>query len=297
MKLKVRLRIAFASILVGLLVLGLKTGAYLLTGSIALYSDALESTVNIASSIATLAAVWFASKPADSNHPYGHDKAEYFAAVLVGVMIVLAALSIFRAAWLGFTGDDTPDYSLPGIGMNIAATLLNGIWARYLIHYGRSARSPALVADGKHLLTDVVSSAGVLAGFVLVLATGWRLLDPALAVLVGMTVLWSGWELVKESVGGLMDGAASADVLEKIRLLISEHGEGALEAHDLRTRIAGRSTFIDFHLVVPGEMSVEAAHDICDRIEKAIVEDLQGARITIHVEPEHKAKHAGIVVL
>ncbi len=297
MDLKPRLRIAIASIAVGFLVLGLKSSAYWLTGSIALFSDALESTVNIASSLATLAAVWFAAKPADSNHPYGHDKAEYFAAVLVGVMIVLAALSIFRAAWIGFAHGTGPEYSPLGIGLNLAAALVNGTWARYLMHYGRISRSPALVADGKHLMTDVFSSVGVLAGVVLVLVTGWTVLDPALAVLVGLTVLWSGWELVKESVGGLMDEAASSDVLDKIRLLISEHGEGALEAHDLRTRIAGRSTFIDFHLVVPATMSVDAAHEICDRIEEAIAEDVPGARVTIHVEPEHKAKHSGIVVL
>ncbi|WFE92393.1 cation diffusion facilitator family transporter [Roseibium porphyridii] len=294
---KPRLRIAFASIAIGILVLCLKVGAYLLTGSVALYSDALETIVNIASSIAALAAIWFAAKPADSNHPYGHDKAEYFAAVLVGVMIVLAAIMIFRAAWLGFVQGDRPEYSLEGIAMNLAAALINGAWARYLMHFGRQTRSPALVADGKHLMTDVISSAGVLAGVVLVLMTGWTILDPMLAVVVGLTVLWTGWELVKESVGGLMDEAASSDVLEKIRLLISEHGEGALEAHDLRTRIAGRSTFVDFHLVVPGTMSVEEAHEICDRIEVAIAEDVPGARITIHVEPEHKAKHSGIVVL
>lgn len=297
MALSSRLKIAFSSILVGLLVLGLKVGAYWLTGSIAFYSDALETTVNIASSIATLAAVWFASKPADNNHPYGHDKAEYFAAVLVGVMIVLAALSIFRAAWLGFLQGETPDFSPLGLGMNIVASAVNGLWARYLMRSGKTARSPALVADGKHLMTDVVSSLGVLAGVVLVLLTGWTVLDPALAVLVGLMVLWSGWELMKESIGGLMDEAASSDVLDKIRLLISEHGEGALEAHDLRTRIAGKTTFIDFHLVVPGSMPVETAHDICDRIEEAISEDVPGARITIHVEPEHKAKHSGIVVL
>ena len=292
-----RLKIAFASILIGAVVLGLKIGAYWLTDSIALYSDALESTVNIASSIATLIAVWFAAKPADSNHPYGHDKAEYFAAVLVGVMIVLAAISIFRAAWTGFVHGDNPDFSALGIGMNVAAATINGLWARYLMQSGRKARSPALIADGKHLMTDVISSLGVLVGVVLVFLTGWKVLDPALAVLVGFAVLWSGWELVKESVGGLMDEAASSDVLDKIRGQISEHGEGALEAHDLRTRIAGQTTFIDFHLVVPGSMAVEAAHDICDRIEEAIREDVEGARITIHVEPEHKAKHAGIVVL
>ncbi len=297
MDLRRKLQIAFFSIIVGLVVLALKTGAYLLTGSVALYSDALETTVNIASSTAALAAVWFAAKPADSNHPYGHDKVEYFAAVLVGVMIVLAALSIFREAWIGFAHGESPVYSSEGIAMNVVAALINAGWARYLMISGRKARSPALVADGKHLLTDVVSSVGVLLGVVLVMLTGWKVLDPALAVLVGLTVLWSGWGLVKESVGGLMDEAASGEVLEKIRILISEHGEGALEAHDLRTRIAGRSTFVDFHLVVPGTMPVEEAHDICDRIEEAIAEDVPGARITIHVEPEHKAKHSGIVVL
>jgi len=297
MALGVRLRIAFFSIAVGILVLGLKVGAYWLTDSVALYSDALETIVNIASSIAALAAVWFASKPADSNHPYGHDKAEYFAAVLVGVMIVLAALSIFRAAWLGFVEDNTPEFSLPGIGMNVVAAIINGLWANYLVRFGRKARSPALVADGKHLVTDVISSLGVLLGVVLVLLTGWTVLDSVLAVIVGLTVLWSGWELVKESVGGLMDEAASAEVLDKIRAQISEQGEGALEAHDLRTRIAGKTTFIDFHLVVPGSMTVDVAHNICDRIEVAIAADVPGARITIHVEPEHKAKHSGIVVL
>ncbi|MEP4768794.1 MAG: cation diffusion facilitator family transporter [Roseibium sp.] len=297
MALGLRLKIAFASIAIGIVVLVLKFGAYWLTGSIALYSDALESTVNIASSIATAAAVWFAAKPADSKHPYGHDKAEYFAAVLVGVMIVLAAISIFRAAWIGFLQGDSPEFSPAGIGMNVAAAAINGFWARYLMRFGGQTRSPALVADGKHLMTDVVSSLGVLVGVILVLLTGWTVLDPVLAVIVGFAVLWSGWELVKESVGGLMDEAASSDVLKKIRLQIAEQGEGALEAHDLRTRIAGQTTFIDFHLVVPGSMAVEAAHDICDRIEEAIREDVEGARITIHVEPEHKAKHSGIVVL
>ncbi|OJJ09840.1 cation-efflux pump [Alphaproteobacteria bacterium AO1-B] len=292
-----QLRIAFFSIAIGLVVLGLKFGAYWLTGSVALYSDALETIVNVASSFAALIAVWFASKPADSNHPYGHDKAEYFAAVLVGVMIVLAAMSIFRAAWMGLVHGDSPDFSPLGIGLNVLAALINGLWAAYLMRVGRKVRSPALVADGKHLFTDVVSSLGVLIGVVLVLLTGWTILDSVLAILVGLTVLWSGWGLVKESVGGLMDEAASADVLEKIRLQISEQGEGALEAHDLRTRIAGKTTFIDFHLVVSGSMTVEAAHEICDRIEAAISEDVPGARITIHVEPEHKAKHSGIVVL
>lgn len=292
-----RVRVALASIGVGLVVLSLKVAAYLLTDSVALLSDAFETTVNVASSIAAVIAVWFASRPADSNHPYGHDKAEYFAAVLVGVMIVLAAISIFAAAWRGYASGDTLVFSPLGLAANALAGVINGGWAWYLVRFGTRQRSPALVADGKHLFTDVISSFGVLLGVGLVYATGWQVLDSLLAVLVGLVVLWSGWHVMRASVGGLMDESASAEVLQKIRLLISEHAEGALEAHDLRTRLAGRSTFIEFHLVVPGSMTVETGHRICDRIEEAISEDIPGARITIHVEPEHKAKHSGIVVL
>lgn len=292
-----RMRIALGSVLVGLGVLGLKYLAYALTGSIALYSDALESIVNVASSIAALVAVWFASKPADSNHPYGHDKAEYFAAVLVGVMIVLAALAIFEAAWRGYTNPAPADYTWQGLGVNALASLINGGWALLLVRFGRSNGSPALVADGRHLFTDVATSAGVLGGVALVWLTGWQQFDSLLAALVGLNVLWSGWILMKESVSGLMDEAASTEVQDRLRGLISEHGDGAIEAHDLRTRLAGKLTFIDFHLVVPGDMSVLVAHDICDRIEQAIGAALPGARVTIHVEPEHKAKHSGIVVL
>ncbi|ADZ68684.1 cation diffusion facilitator family transporter [Polymorphum gilvum] len=292
-----RLRIALGSVVVGIAVLVLKYLAYLLTGSVALYSDALESIVNVASSLAALTAVWFAAKPADQNHPYGHDKAEYFAAVLVGVMIVLAALAIFRAAWVGFQSPEAPDYRLDGLAVNGLASVINGGWAFLLIRFGRRHRSPALVADGRHLVADVMTSLGVLVGVGLVLVTGWRQLDSILAALVGLNVLWSGWTLMKESVSGLMDEAASTEVQDRLRALISEHGEGAIEAHDLRTRTAGQTTFIDFHLVVPGDMSVDTAHDICDRIEQAIARHVAGARVTIHVEPEHKAKHSGIVVL
>lgn len=292
-----RLRIACGSVLVGLIVLALKYFAYVLTGSVALYSDALESVVNVASSIAALGAVWFASKPADSNHPYGHDKVEYFAAVLVGVMIVLAAVSIFQSAWQSYTRQDTVTYSAAGLTVNGLASVLNGAWAWLLIRFGRSNGSPALVADGRHLVTDVMTSIGVLVGVGLVVLTGWQALDPALAALVGLNVLWSGWSLMKDSVSGLMDEAAAPEVQDRIRQQISDHGDGALEAHDLKTRLSGKVTFIEFHLVVPGEMSVDTAHDICDRIEQAISTEIPGAQVTIHVEPEHKAKHSGIVVL
>ncbi|MEJ8476406.1 cation diffusion facilitator family transporter [Roseibium algae] len=292
-----RLKVAIGSIGVGLVVLALKYAAYRLTGSVALYSDALETVVNVASSIAALIAIWFASKPADSNHPYGHDKAEYFAAVLVGVMIALAAVSIFQAAWRGYLSDQSIIYSPLGLGINAFAAIINGTWAYVLLRVGKSSRSPVLVADGKHLLTDVITSIGVLLGVGLVVLTGWNRLDSILAAVVGLNVLWTGWQIVKESISGLMDEAASEDVQDQIRQLISNHGNGALEAHDLRSRIAGRVTFIDFHLVVPADMTVNTAHDICDRIEQAIGNSIPGAHVTIHVEPDHKAKHSGIVVL
>ncbi|MCC4244485.1 cation diffusion facilitator family transporter [Stappia indica] len=292
-----RLRVALASIFVGIAVLGLKYLAYRWTGSVALYSDALESIVNVASAVAAFLAVWFAAKPADSNHPYGHHKAEYMAAVLVGVLIVLAALSIAHEAWKNYIDPQPVEFTPEGLGVNALATVLNGIWATVLVRIGRSHRSLALVADGKHLYTDVFSSLGVLAGVILVMLTGIRELDSLLAGLVALNILWSGWSLMKESLGGLMDEAVAPALQDRIREVISGSADGAIEAHDLRTRSAGHVIFVDFHLVVPADMTVERAHDICDRIEAAISKDVPGARTTIHVEPEHKAKHTGIVVI
>jgi cation diffusion facilitator family transporter len=291
------LKLAAGSLFVGILVLVLKAAAYLLTGSIALYSDALESTVNVATAIAAIAAVWVSSKPADANHPYGHHKAEFLSAVMVGVLIILAALAIFRAAYVGFLDPKPLDVSGQGLLVNGLASLINGAWCWVLLRQGRKEKSPALVADGKHLLSDVVSSVGVLAGVTLAALTGVSILDPLLAGLVALNVLWSGWNVMRDSVGGLMDEAAPDGTVARIRQLISSEAGGALEAHDLRTRQAGRITFIDFHLVVPGQMPVSEAHDICDRVEGALRSEMKDTLITIHVEPEHKAKHSGVLVL
>lgn len=291
------LRIACGSIVVGLLVLALKLLAWWLTGSVALLSDALESTVNVATAIAALIAIRVAARPADSGHPYGHHKAEFFSAVLEGVMIIVAALLIMREAYLGFRQPPLLDQPYGGMAINALAGVLNAVWCRVLISRGRALKSPALVADGKHLLTDVFSSAGVLIGVTLAVLTGWTVLDPILAGLVGLNILWSGWKVTASSVSGLMDEAVSDDTLERIRAIISDKATGALEAHDLRTRHAGKVTFIDFHLVVDGQTTVDEAHDICDRIEQSLRAMLDEAQITIHVEPEHKAKHSGVVVL
>jgi len=291
------LRIAIGSVFAGLVVLGLKLAAYILTGSIALYSDALESIVNVATAIAALLALRYSAKPADANHPYGHYKAEYFSVVLEGGLIVVASLTILREAYLGIVAPGSLGAPVLGLLINGAGAVLNGAWGVFLVRVGRRRRSLVLVADGKHLLTDVATSAGVIVGLALAVVTGIGILDPLLAGLVALNILWSGWALIRESVGGLMDESVSDELLQRIRKVISDSAAGALEAHDLRTRRAGRATFIDFHLVVPGSMAVSAAHAICDTIERALRTEVADALITIHVEPEEKAKHHGVVVL
>lgn len=290
-------RLALGSILIGLLVLGLKFVAYLLTGSVALFSDALESIINVAAAVAAFIALQVSSRPADANHPYGHTKAEYFSAVIEGVLILVAAFAILNEAYRAFLHPKPLDAPLLGLAINGAASVVNGLWAAVLIRSGRAWRSPALQADGKHLFTDVVTSIGVLVGVALVALTGYEPLDAILAALVALNVLWAGWGLVRDSVAGLMDAGAPEETVSRLREIIGSQAQGALEAHDLRTRQAGHTTFVEFHLVVPGGMGVAEAHDICDQIEDAIQTEVKSAVVTIHVEPEGKAKHMGVPVL
>lgn len=288
---------ALASAGVGLAVTGLKFLAWWLTGSLALWSDALESIINVVAACGAFAALHVAGRPADAEHPYGHHKAEFFSAVIEGILIAVAALLILREAYFGILEPKPLDAPVLGLAVNAVATVINGVWAVALLRWGRAWRSPALVADARHVLADVVTSIGVLAGLGAVLATGYPILDPVVAGLVALNILWSGWTMVRESIDGLMDRAAPPEMVTEIRALISRHGAGALEAHDVRTRSAGQATFIDFHLVVPGEMSVREAHAICDRLEAALEADIPGAVVTIHVEPGEEAKGFGLPVI
>jgi cation diffusion facilitator family transporter len=291
------MKLAAGSIAVGLVVLAIKLLAWWMTGSVALFSDALESIVNVAAAIAALIAVYYAAQPADERHPYGHHKAEFFSAVLEGAMIIVAALVIFHEAWQAWQNPRPLDAPVEGLFVNWLASVLNGFWCWVLISRGRKLRSPALVADGRHLLSDVISSVGVTFGVLLAIVTGWYALDPLLAGLVAINILWSGWKVMSQSLSGLMDEAVPEDTLTSIRAIISDKATGAIEAHDLRTRHAGPVTFIEFHLVVDGQATVSDAHDICDRIEAAIKKQVPDARVTIHVEPENKAKHKGVIVV
>lgn len=278
------------SIPAAVLIFALKYLAYYLTGSVAIYSDALESIVNVIAAFAAWWAIRLSMKPADRSHPFGHHKAEYFSAVLEGALIILAASLIIHQAWDALKQPHMPVRPGLGLTVNLFAGIMNATWAFFLIHNGKKHRSPALEADGRHLLTDVITSVGVLAGLVAAIWSGWAILDPLLAIIVAINILWQGWKVINTSVQGLMDAGVEVEETMRIRSIISAHAEGAIEAHDLRTRLAGRVTFIEFHLVVPSTMTVGHAHMICDRIEDALRNEIESARVVIHVEPENEAK-------
>ena len=284
-------RLAFWGIPLAFGVMGLKLVAWWVTGSVALLSDALESTVNVVAAFIAFFVIRYAQKPADDTHPFGHHKAEYLSAVLEGVLIVVAALMIVQEA-SGHLADPRPvEAPVLGIAINTAAALVNAAWAYIIIKAGKTYRSPALTADGHHINSDVVTSIGVLAGLILAIATGYTILDPLLAILVSLNILWQGWKVISHSVDGLMDKAVEPDEDAAIQQAIKDNAEGSLGVHDLKTRRAGAATFVDFHLVVPSGMSVMDAHEICDRLEEAIMAAQPGTRVAIHVEPESEQAH------
>ncbi|WP_426122316.1 cation diffusion facilitator family transporter [Pararhizobium sp. PWRC1-1] len=284
-------RLAFWGIPLAIAVLGLKMLAWWVTGSVALLSDGLESIVNVVAAIVAFVVIGYAAKPADAGHPFGHYKAEYFSAVVEGVLIVVAALLIVAAAIPAVLAPKLPEAPVLGLAINLVAGIINAIWAYTLIRAGAALRSPALTADGHHIFSDVVTSVGVLIGLVLAILTGYAVLDPLLAVLVACNILYQGWKVIARSVDGLMDKAVPAEEEDAIKKAIAANATGSLGVHDLKTREAGAVIFVDFHMVVPAAMPVREAHDICDRLEDAIREVHAGAKIAIHVEPEGEKAH------
>lgn len=289
--------VAAASIAVALAVMGIKYVAYLMTGSVALFSDALESIVNVLTAIAALIAIRVGSQPPDRRHPFGHHKADYFAAVLEGTLIIIAAMLIFHEAYQAFLKPREMNQPVIGLLISGLATAINAGWALVLVNRGRAWSSPALEGDGYHLFSDVITSVGVLVGLTLATLTGWYILDPIIAGVVAINILRMGYNLAAQSMSALLDQAASPEIQARIMEAIRANGDGALQVHDIRTRTAGPQTFIEFHLVVPGSMTVKAAHDICDRIEDAIEKELANTDVIIHVEPDHKAERKGAVEL
>lgn len=284
-------QLAFWGIPLSLGVMGLKMLAWYVTGSVALLSDGLESTVNVIAAVIAWMVVGYAAKPADEDHPFGHYKAEYVSAVIEGVLIVVAALLIVQEAAGALVAPTLPDAPVLGLAINACAAVINAVWATVLIRAGRTYRSPALKADGDHVFSDVVTSAGVLVGLLLALATGYAILDPVMAIIVAINILFQGWKVISHSISGLMDHAVSPEEEASITAAIAAHAQGALNVHHLRSRQAGRATFIAFDLVVPSSMTVGEAHDICDRLEEAIQAAHPGAQCVIHVEPESETAH------
>ena len=280
-------RAALVSVATGCAVLTLKTIAWRVTGSVALGSDALESIVNVVAAIAMWIAVRVASRPPDADHPFGHGKAEYFSAVLEGALVLIASGLILREAFPRIW-HPTPAHAFgAGMAWSLVASGCNGALGFYLLRRGKALRALAREAAGRHVLTDVVTSVGVLVGFTAAKVTGWWALDAILAVLVALQILATGWGLVRRSVGGLMDETLDPTESAAVARVIAESAQagGALEVHGFRMRRAGAHSFCDVHMVVPGEMTVEVAHRLCDAVERALAVDHPHAELTIHVEP------------
>ncbi len=274
------------SIAAALATISLKFGAYYLTGSVGLFSDALESIINLVAAVFALWMLTVASRPPDEGHEFGHTKAEYFSGAVEGSLIGMAALSIGWAAIQRLFDPQPIENAGIGLAISTAASLINLFVGRILIKKGREHRSITLEADGKHLMTDVLTSAGVIVGVLAVSLTGWLQLDPIIALAVAANILWSGFNVVKRSAEGLMDSAIDTEHREKIEAVLERYcAERGIEYHALRTRSSGARYFASVHILVPGEWSVKQGHDLADEFEDDVRKALPGTVIITHIEP------------
>ncbi|EMG35951.1 cation diffusion facilitator family transporter [Desulfocurvibacter africanus PCS] len=278
--------VAWLSVAAAVTTMALKIAAWLLTGSVGLLSDAAESMVNLTAASLALLALTVAMRPADERHAYGHDKAEYFSSGAEGVLILVAAAGIVYAA-VSRMFDPQPLRELgPGLAVAVVASAVNLLVAKIMLRMANHFDSITLEADAKHLMTDVWTSVGVVGGLAVVWAApSWRILDPIMAVAVAAHIVISGVELLKRSYQGLMDHALPPEELAAIHECICAKAGDDAVYHGLRTRKSGPRRFIDFHLLVPGRMSVQQSHDLTQAIEQAIGERLNRSQVTIHVEP------------
>lgn len=276
---------AALSIGAGVLTIALKFGAYALTGSVGLLSDAFESIVNLVAAIAAFWALSYAAKPPDADHAFGHSKAEYFSSALEGILILVAAGSIAVAAGERLLHPQPIQQIGLGLGLSLVATAINGGVAWILLRASRRMRSITLRADAHHLLTDVWTSVGVVIGIGLVSVTHWLILDPIVAILVALNIVWTGFGLLKETGAGLLDASMSGEAKQAIAQVMNEYQTQGIQFHALRTRVAGTRSFVSFHVLVPGAWTVQQGHDVCEAIEQAIVSAIPGSDVTTHLEP------------
>ena len=279
-------RYAWLSVAAAAATITLKALAWWLTGSVGLLSDALESVVNLTAALLALSMLRLAASPPDADHPYGFSKAEYFSAGIEGALIVLAAAGIVWAALARLVAPQALDMALAGLTLTVLASGINLAVAMVLLRAGREHHSITLEADGRHLLTDVWTSAGVIVGVALVFVTGWLRLDPLVAIAVALYILWTGFGLMRRSVRGLLDPAISAEDQKEVAKLIAEYSRRhGVSFHALRTRQAGARRFVSFHLLVPDDWSVARAHQLSEEIEARMRSMVPNAAIFTHIEP------------
>jgi cation diffusion facilitator family transporter len=277
-------RFAWLSIAAAIVTIALKTAAYVLTHSVGLFSDALESFVNLAGALMALAMLTAAARPPDEEHAYGHGKAEYFSSVVEGTLIFLAAISIAVAAVERIFVPKALEQVGLGLGVSLAASAVNLGVALVLLRAARAHRSITLEANSRHLLTDVYTSAGVVAGVAAVAVTGWKILDPLLALAVASNVVWSGLRLIRMSVSGLMDAALPPAELAALKAALERYTSQGIQYHALRTRESGSRRFVSLHVLVPGDWTVHRGHRLLERIEADIRGAVPDASVFTHLE-------------
>jgi cation diffusion facilitator family transporter len=279
------LRFAMLSVVAAVVTIGLKTAAYVITGSIGLLSDALESLANLVAALVALYALWVAARPPDEEHTYGHTKAEYFSSGFEGLLIVAAAVGIVVAAVRRLIEPLPIQDPALGLLINALASVVNLAVARVLLRVGKRQESITLEADAQHLMADVWTSLGVIAGVTAAVATGWHRLDPIVAIAVALNVLRSGSRLLRRSVYGLLDTSLPEETLGEIKVILDAHSGAGVRYHALRTRQAGARRFISFHILVPGNWTVQRGHDLLERIEERIREVVPNSVVDTHLEP------------
>ena len=284
---------AWLSIAAALVTIGMKSGAWLLTGSVGLLSDAAESVVNLVAAIVALLMLRLAARPPDEDHNFGHTKAEFFSAAAEGGMIFVAAIAIMVTAVERFLHPQPIENVGIGLSISVLASVVNGGVAFVLLRAGRQHRSLTLKADGKHLMTDVWTSAGVVLGVLLVGLTGWTRLDSIIAFLVGVNIIVAGFRLVAESTQGLMDPTLAGEDNAKIVAVLLRHTTDEVMFHGLRTRSAGRHGFATFDALVPGSWTVTKAHDLVEIIEADIHAVVVAVELRIHIEPREDPRAYG----
>ena len=285
-------RYAWLSIAAAITTMALKGTAYWLTGSVGLLSDAIESSVNLLGAVIALVVLTIAARPADDTHAYGHSKAEYFASGAEGILILIAAICIGVAAINRLIFPQPLEQAGAGLAISTVASLINFFVARILLRAGKKYRSITLEADARHLMTDVWTSAGVIAAIVAIALTGWQVLDSIIALAVAANIVWSGVHLIKRSTGGLMDSTLPPEELAELMRILEKYMQKGVQHHALRTRQAASRRFVSMHVLVPGFWTVDAGHDLLELLEADIRAALPEVTITTHLEPlDNPASH------